>query len=127
MVGRAPDALSPDRLAADNVGTTAANTDTRAGKALPLPFAATLRVSLWQRSLAAHVPSHSSTIVLSFAHPFGCDILEGFSIQFRRGLFYIVTTCESLLLDTPKGRLLHYAVFFYFSILPSVHCSECSP
>ena len=34
------------------------------------------------------------TKVPLFAHPFGCHILEGFSIQFRRGLFYLVTTSK---------------------------------
>jgi hypothetical protein len=33
-------------------------------------------------------------------------------------------TLASGLLDTPKDRLLHYAVFFHFSILATVHCKE---
>src|SRR5258705_13174236 len=106
MVGRGPDALVRDRLARNTAGKGAADTDTRAHKARPLLFAATRRASLWQRSLAAHVPSHSSTNVLSFAHPFGCDILEGFSIQFRRGLFYIVTTAANDAFDSIETRTL---------------------
>src|SRR6185295_5938565 len=94
------DVLAPDRLARNTAGIAAANNDTRARKAPPLLSAATHPASLWQRSLAAHVPSHSSTMVLSFAHPFVCDILEGFSIQFRRGLFYIVTTQANFSIDT---------------------------
>src|SRR5215217_2991345 len=106
MVAHVLDALSRDRLVGNSVGTAAANSDTRAGTARPLPFVATHHASLWQRSSAARAPSHSSTSVLSFVHPFGCDILEGFSIQFRRGLFYIVTTQNKLLIDMrSKHRL----------------------
>ena len=32
--------------------------------------------------------------------PFGCDILESFSIQFRRGLFYTVTIGATAHIDT---------------------------
>src|ERR1051325_3898827 len=102
MVAHDLDALGPDRLARSTVGTVAANNDTPAGKAPPLPFAATHRASLWQTPSAAPVPSHSSTNVLSLAHPFGCDILEGFSIQFRRGLFYIVTTPRGFFIDSRR-------------------------
>jgi hypothetical protein len=34
------------------------------------------------------------------------------------------TTVTTDLLDTPKRRLLHYAVFFHFSILASVYYKE---
>src|SRR5215218_2064403 len=99
MAARVLDALNRDRLARRSVCTTAANIDTRVGTAPPLLSVAALRASPFQRSSAARAPSRSSSNVPPFAHPFGCDILEGFSIRFRRGLFYLVTTKLSEVID----------------------------
>ena len=40
------------------------------------------------------------------------------------GLFFLMKPVYWALLDTQEGRLLHYAVFFHFSILPSVYYKE---
>src|SRR5215216_3694903 len=101
MAARVLDAPSRDRLARRSVCTTAASSDTRVGTAPPLLSVAARRASLFQRSSAARAPSRSSSNVPPFAHPFGCSILEGFSIRFRRGLFYLVTTCPLFLLTLP--------------------------
>src|SRR5215217_1603121 len=92
MAARVLDAPSRDRLARRSVCTTAASSDTRVDTAPPLSSVAARHASLFQRSSAARAPSRSSSNVPPFAHPFGCAILEGFSIRFRRGLFYLVTT-----------------------------------
>ena len=86
------DALTRGRLARNSVDTAAAGTDTRVGKAPPLASVATPRALLFQRASVAPALSDSSTNVLPFVHPFGSDILEDFSIRFRRGLSYPVTT-----------------------------------
>ena len=132
MVGRGPDALVRDRLACNTAGKGAADTDTRVGKAPPLPSVATHPASLVQRSSVAHVPAHSSTNVLSFAHPFGCDILEDFSIRFRRGRFYIVTTRGHCYLLTsihegdilpPATRIKHRCYFWRSIFTPRTSMS----
>src|SRR6185369_6403188 len=91
-VAKGPDVLSRDRLACNSVGTAAATSDNRV-HTTPRPLSvAAHRASLFQRPSVARAPSRSSSNVPPFAHPFGCDILEGFSIRFPRGLFYPVTT-----------------------------------
>src|SRR5215213_312482 len=92
MAARVLDAPNRHRLARSSVCTTAASSDTQVGTVPQLLSVAALRASLFQRSSAARAPSRSSSNVPPFAHPFGYGILEGFSIRFRRGLFYLVTT-----------------------------------
>src|SRR5215207_8989343 len=103
MAARVLDAPNRHRLARSSVCTTAASSDTRVGTAPRLLSVAARRASLFQRSSAARAPSRSSSNVPPFAHPFGCDILEGFSIRFRRGLFYLVTTRIPTQIDTDRS------------------------
>jgi len=61
----------------------------------------------------------------------GCaffNLFFGFHVVDNRRARSILTLCiqglPNGLLDTPKDRLLHYAVFFHFSILAIVHYKE---
>src|SRR5687768_1570186 len=106
MADPALDVLTPDRPGRNIVCTSAADTDTPVGKVPLLPFAATRLASLVQRSSVALAPACSSAIVLPFVHPFGSDILEDFSIRFRRGLSYPVTTREAEIIDNSASVAL---------------------
>jgi hypothetical protein len=65
-----------------------------------LASAAPHHASLCQRSSVARSFALSHKCPSNFVHPFGSEILEDFSIRFRRGRSYIVTTTLQMMFDS---------------------------